>query len=147
MDLEAIKKEWEEDSHIPIHQLDETSRRTPILHSKYLHMRSMAKFKLERAEYDLSILELQKWKYYNGKMDEDELRATGWDLDPFDGLKVLKGDMDLYYKADPELQKAKERIAYYKEIISTLTDYVDSLKWRHQSIKNMIDWRRFEAGG
>jgi hypothetical protein len=147
MDLESIQQEWKEDCDIPKHQLDEISRQTPMLHAKYMRYRSLAKLQIERAENSQKTLLLQKWKYYNGKMDEEELRSTGWDLDPLNGLKVLKGDMDLYYDADPEIQKSKERLAYLKEVLNTTTEIVDTLKWRHQTIKNMIDWRKFEAGG
>ena len=80
-------------------------------------------------------------------MDEAEIVATGWDLDPLNGLKVLKGDMDLYYDSDKEIQESEADIAYYKMMIDTLTDIVDSLKWRHQTIGNMIKWKQFEAGG
>jgi hypothetical protein len=55
--------------------------------------------------------------------------------------------MEYYYNADPEIQRSVEKIEYYKTIISTLTDIVDNLKWRHQTIGNMIRWRQFEAGG
>jgi hypothetical protein len=79
-------------------------------------------------------------------MDEGRLRELGWDPDPFNGLKILKGDMDYYYNSDPEIQASEEKIAYNKTLISTLTDIVDTLKWRHQTIKNMISWRQFEAG-
>jgi hypothetical protein len=147
MDLDSIQKEWAEDCEIPQHQLDEVSRQTPSLHAKYLQYLSLAKLQLKRAENSQKTLLLQKWKYYNGKMDQEELVATGWDLDPFGGLKILKGDMDLYYDADPEIQKSEERIAYLKVVIDTLKDIVDTLKWRHQTVKNMIEWRKFEAGG
>ncbi len=147
MDLDSIQKEWAEDCEIPQHQLDEVSRQTPSLHAKYLQYLSLAKLQLKRAENSQKTLLLQKWKYYNGKMDQEELVATGWELDPFNGLKILKGDMDLYYDADPEIQKSEERIAYLKVVIDTLKDIVDTLKWRHQTVKNMIEWRKFEAGG
>ena len=146
LDLESILSEWKEDSSIPQHQLDEVSRNTPNLHAKYLQYLSLTKLQLKRAEHSQKSLLLQKWKYYNGKMDEEELRATGWDLDPFDGLKVLKGDMDLYYDADPEIQKSEEKIQYYNTIIDTLKEIVQSLNWRHQTIGNMIRYRAFEAG-
>jgi c-di-GMP-related signal transduction protein len=146
LDLESILSEWKEDSQIPQHQLDEVSRHTPSLHAKYLQYLSLTKLQLKRAEHSQKSLLLQKWKYYNGKMDEEELRATGWDLDPFDGLKVLKGDMDLYYDADPEIQKSEEKIQYYNTIIDTLKEIVQSLNWRHQTIGNMIRYRAFEAG-
>jgi len=89
----------------------------------------------------------QKWLYYNGKMSQEEILASGWEPDPFNGLKILKGEMEYYYNADPEIQRSVEKIEYYKTIISTLTDIVDNLKWRHQTIGNMIRWRQFEAGG
>ena len=85
--------------------------------------------------------------YYNGKMDQQTIESKGWDYDPFDGLKVLKGDMDHYYNADPEIQKSKQKIAYLKTIIDTLKEILDNLKWRHSTIKNMIEWRRYQAGG
>lgn len=147
INLENILKEWEEDCTIPQHQLDEVSRQTPSLHAKYLQYHALSKLQLKRSENNQKILLKQKWLYYNGKMDEQELRATGWDLDPFNGLKVLKGDMDLYYDSDPEIQKSEEMIAYHKTLTETLSSIVDTLKWRHQTVKNIIEWRKFEAGG
>ena len=84
-----------------------------------------------------------------GMMDEaikDTVKEKGWEPDPFDGLKILKGEMDYYYDSDPEIQKSEEKIHYYKTMVDTLLNIVDTLKWRHQTIKNMIDWKKFESG-
>jgi len=54
--------------------------------------------------------------------------------------------MDHYYDADTDIQKSEEKIAYYKTILETLKEIIDNLRWRHQTIKNMISWRMFEAG-
>lgn len=139
-------KEWEEDCNIPQHQLDEVSRRTPSLHAKYLQYLSLTKLQLKREESKQHILLKQKWLYYNGKMDQKTLMELGWNPDPFEGLKVLKGEMEYYYNSDPEIQASEEKITYYKTLINTLTEIVDSLKWRHQTIGNIIKWRQFEAG-
>ena len=147
LDLESILNEWKEDSVIGSHKLDDVSQQTPALHAKYLAYLSLTKLQLKRAENKQMELLKQKWLYYNGKMDEAELKATGWDLDPFNGLKILNGDMEYYYNADPEVQRSTEKVEYLKTIISTLTEIVDNLKWRHQTIGNMIRWRQFEAGG
>lgn len=147
LDLESILNEWKDDSVIGSHKLDDVSQQTPALHAKYLAYLSLTKLQLKRAENKQMELLKQKWLYYNGKMDEAELKATGWDLDPFNGLKILKGDMEYYYNADPEIQRSTEKVEYLKTIISTLTEIVDNLKWRHQTIGNMIRWRQFEAGG
>ena len=87
-----------------------------------------------------------KWLYYNGKMDRETLEEKGWEPDPFDGLKILKGEMDYYYDSDPEIQKSEEKIQYWKTTIDTLTEIIDNLKWRHQTISNIIKWKQFESG-
>ena len=67
--------------------------------------------------------------------------------DPYKGgTKPLKGDMDYYYDADPEIQKSEEKIQYYKTIVDTLTEIIDNLKWRHQTISNIIRWKQFQSG-
>ena len=147
IDLESILKEWQEDCTISQHQLDEVSRQTPSLHAKYLQYLALAKLQLKRSENNQKTLLKQKFLYYNGKMSQEEILASGWDLDPFNGLRMLKGEMDYYYDSDPEIQKSEEKILYHKTLIESLSNIVDTLKWRHQTIKNMIDWRKFEAGG
>ena len=93
------------------------------------------------------VLLKEKWLYYNGKFSEEEISEKGWSPDPFNGLKILKGEMDYYYDADPEIQKSEEKIEYYKNTVSVLTEIVDTIKWRHQTIGNMIKWKVFESGG
>ena len=95
---------------------------------------------------DQKTLLKEKWLYYNGKMDQETIEELNWAPDPFDGLKILKGDMDYYYDSDPEIQRSEEKIQYYKTLIDTLVDIVDNIKWRHQTIGNIIKWRQFESG-
>jgi len=147
MNLEDILDQWSKECVIDKISLDETSRNTPKLHAKYLQLLSHAKLLLKRAEASQKILLKDKWLYYNGKLDKETIESKGWKHDPFDGLKILKGEMDYYYDADPDIQKSEEKIQYYKTIIETLTEIVDSLKWRHQTIGNIIRWKQFEAGG
>lgn len=146
LDLELILSEWKTDCQIPTHQLDETSRQTPMLHAKYLHYLSTAKLSLKRAEHSQKDLLKDKWLYYNGKMDEDAIKSKGWEPDPFNGLRILKGEMEHYYDSDPEIQRSEEKIAYLKTVIDTLNEIVNNLNWRHQTIGNMIRWKQFEAG-
>ena len=137
---------WQKDCIIDNYQLDETSRQTPILHSKYIQLWSTAKLELRRTEFEQKRLLKEKWLYYNGKMDQKTIEEKGWVADPFDGLKILKGEMDYYYDSDPEIQKSEEKIQYWKTVVSTLQEIIDNLKWRHQTISNMIRWKQFESG-
>lgn len=144
--LDAILQMWEKDSKIDTMSLDETSRQTPALHAKYLPLLSEAKMQLKRAEMEQKSLLKDKWLYYNGKMTKEQIEERGWQFDPFEGLKVLKGEMDYYYDADIDIQKSELKIQQWKIVVETLTEIVDNIKWRHQTIGNMIKWRMFEAG-
>jgi len=146
MDLKDILSMWEEDSKIPSAHLDETSRNTPALHSKYLSILADAKLRMKDAEFKQKILRKDKWLYYNGKLDQKSIEEKGWDPDPFNGLKILKGEMEHYYESDPELQQSEAKIQYIKTVIDTLSEIINNLNWRHQTIKNMIDYKKFEAG-
>ena len=144
-ELNLIHGMWKQDCIID-GKLDEASQQTPVLHSKYLHLLSEAKMMLKKAEFEQKNLLRDKWLYYNGKMDRDQLDKKGWVADPFDGLKILKGDMDYYYDSDPEIQQSIEKITYWKTIIDTLSDIMENIKWRHQTIGNIIKWKQFESG-
>jgi hypothetical protein len=147
MNLESVLEMWKKDSQIEQYNLDETSRNTPQLHAKYLELLSIAKLQMKKAEHTQKSLLHKKWLYYNGKMSQEEIVELGWEFDPFNGLKVLKGEMEYYYNSDIDIQKSEEKRTYYKTLIETLTEIVTNLNWRHQTVGNMIKWRQFEAGG
>ena len=145
--LEEVLEAWSADSQLPRNGLDEASRATPSLHAKYLTILSKTKLRLKKAEMDQKSLLKLKWLWYNGKMDENQIKDLGWDFDPLNGLKIMKGEMDYYYDSDKEIQESELKIQYLKTMIDTLNEIVDTLRWRHQTIGNMIKWKVFEAGG
>jgi len=147
MTLEELLNQWAIDSLIEKSSLDEVSRKTPALHAKYLSLLANAKLKMKKCEMDQKTLLKEKWLWYNGKMSEEKIKDLGWDPDPLDGLKIMKGEMDHYYDADKEIQASELKIQYLKTMIDTLNEIVNNLNWRHQTIGNMIKWRQFEAGG
>lgn len=137
---------WAKDCVIDNNKLDESSRQAPLLHAKYLELLSTYKLQLRRAEFAQKSLLKDKWLWYNGKMDHDQILEKGWDPDPFNGLKILKGEMDHYYDTDPEIQESELKIEYYKNVIDTLSEIISNVNWRHQTIGNMIKWKQFESG-
>lgn len=147
INLENILESWEKDSFIDENNLSSSTVDIAKMHSKYLQLLSVAKLQLKKAELNQKTLLKDKWLYYNGKMSGDEIQEKGWDFDPFNGLKVMKGEMDYYYNSDIDIQKSEEKIAYRKTIVDTLQEIVETLRWRHQSISNIIKWKQFENGG
>jgi DNA-directed RNA polymerase specialized sigma54-like protein len=146
MNLEYILAEWKKDSVIEMNELDASSIETPRLHAKYLEIMSTYKLKLKDAEFKQKELMKWKWLWYNGKMSQEEIKRFGWDPDPFDGLKILKGDMAHYVESDPELVESEAKISYLQTCIDTLKEILENLKWRHQTIRNVIEWKKFSAG-
>ena len=138
---------WKKDSEIDDVRLDEASKKSASLHSKYLELLSIYKLQLKKKEGEFNILLKNKWLWYNGKLSKPQIDALGWEYDALNGLKILKGEMDYYYNSDPHIQEAKARIDYFKTTIDTLEEIINTLRWRHSVVKNMIDWRRFESGG
>lgn len=147
INLENILESWKKDSIIDENNLSNSTVNIVKMHSKYLQLLSIAKLQLKKAELNQKTLLKDKWLYYNGKMSGEEIQAKGWDFDPFNGLKVMKGEMDYYYNSDIDIQKSEEKIAYHKTIVDTLQEIVETLRWRHQSISNIIKWKQFENGG
>jgi len=144
--LENIIEMWKKDSVIDEMNLGDASRESAKLHSKYLELYSVNKLKLKKQELDFKVLLRDKWSHYNGKLSKEEIDEKGWDYDPMNGLTVLKGDMDKWYDADPLIQNAQLKIQYTQEICDTLKEIMDNIKWRHQSIRNAIDWHKFTSG-
>ncbi len=145
--LENILEEWQEDCQIDENNLDISSIEIAKLHAKYLEMLSITKLKLKKTELNQKILLKEKWLYYNGKLTEDELIEKGWEFDPFRGMKIMKGDMNRYYDSDIDIQQSEEKVIYFKTTVETLTEIVDTLRWKHQTISNIIKWKMFQAGG
>jgi glycerophosphoryl diester phosphodiesterase len=146
MMLNDILEMWKKDSVIDEMTLDESSRESAKLHSKYLELLSVARLRLKKLELEFKPLLRDKFLHYGGKLSQEEMDQKKWDYDPLNGLTVLKGDLDKWYDADPIIQEHQSKIIYQEELVSTLKEILDNIKWRHQTIKNMIEWRKFTSG-
>lgn len=147
MNLEDILNDWKKDCVIDESHLDKSSIDIAKLHAKYLQLLSISKLQLKKTELKQKILLKDKWLYYNDKMTQEQIEEKGWEYDPFNGMKVMKGDMNHYYDSDIDIQKSEERVTYYKTLVETLQEIVTNINWKHQTIGNIIKWKQFEAGG
>jgi len=147
MNIEEVLKMWKEDSIIDDLKLDDTTIKMARIHSKYLELITIARMRRKKKDLEYKTLLKDKWLYYNGKLSQDEMDMKGWEYDPFGGLnKPLKGDMNYYYDSDTDIQKAQAALEYDKVLIETLEEIMNTIRWRHQNIGNIIKWRSFEAG-
>jgi len=144
--LSDIQDMWKKDCQIDDIELDKSSLQVPVLHAKYSEILANQKLIQIRYENQLKDLQKDKWLWYTGKLSQEEIQEKNWDYDPFNGLTILKSDYDKFFGADRDIQKAIEKMEYCKIVVDYLQDIVSQLTWRHQTIKNIIEWRRFMAG-
>ena len=146
MTLDEIKAEWKKDVEIDDIELDKSSLDVPKLHAKYSELLTNNIISLKNLQFKYQILRKDKWLWFNGKIDDDRIKELGWNPDPFDGLKIMKNDMNVFFDADPDLQKIRAQIEYLTEVVDFIKRCMDNITWRHQTIKNTIEWRKFMAG-
>ena len=144
--LSDIQKMWKKDCLIDDIELDASSLQVPKLHAKYSEILSNQKLIQIRYEQQLKTLQKDKWLWYTGKLSQEEIQKKNWDYDPFNGLTILKSDYDKFFGADKDIQTALEKLEICKVTVNYLQDIVSQLTWRHQTIKNIIEWRKFMAG-
>ena len=95
---------------------------------------------LSKADAELNVIKREKWEYYTGKADPSVYKEK-----PFD-LKVLKADVHIYMDSDDELQKADQKAAYLKQVVTYLEQVLRSINNRTFLIKNAIEWKKFTSG-
>jgi hypothetical protein len=146
MNLKQIQEMWKSDCPIDDIELDASSLEVPKLHAKYSELLSDKKLEVIRYERQMKELDKDKWLWYGGKMSRDKIEENNWDYDPFGGLTVLKSDYPKFTGADKEIQDLNDKLEYLRVTVEALSDIVSQITWRHQTIKNIIEWRKFMAG-
>jgi len=146
MTLDELKKQWKEDCEIDDIELDNASLEVPKLHAKYSELLTDSIVALKGTQLEYKLLLKDKWMWFNGKMDEDRINELGWSHDPFDGLKIMKNDINIFMDADEDVMRIRTKIDYLQEKIDFVKRCMENITWRHQTIKNTIEWRKFMSG-
>ena len=140
MDLNTLQEEVDKDIKIKSDSLDIESLRIPELHNKYLKHYNRFQLVLRKTETDYKEVYKEKWEYYTGKASAEVYKEN-----PFD-LKILKADIPTYLESDKDLIELQHKISYNKTIVTYLEQVLRSINNRTFTIKNAIEWKKFEAG-
>ena len=146
MTLDELKLEWSKVCEIDDIELDKSSLEVPKLHAKYSELLTDSIVSLKGKQLEYKLLLKDKWLWFNGKMDEERVKELGWVADPFDGLKIMKNDINIFMDSDPDIMKIRTQMDYLQEKIEFIKRAMDNITWRHQTIKNTIEWRKFMSG-
>jgi hypothetical protein len=142
MKLDELMDLWERDSKIDKTDPSMEIIRIPVLHNHYNKHLTLHNLAVKRAILEIAALRRVKWMYYNGKMDEDELRKHGWEPFPF----TLKSDLAVYMEGDEDMSKMMRKKAYHEEASNFCLNVMKELNSRTYQLRAYIDWERFVAG-
>lgn len=137
-------EEWEKDSSIQIISLTKCSAETPLLHAKYLRELIAAKSLKRKFEVELINLFRNKKRYFYGELTRDELTEFGWPQ--YQGIKPLKSEIKEMIEMEPDYIDLETKFTTAESKVSFLENVLDSLKNRNWTIKNIIEWEKFQNG-
>lgn len=142
--LDALIKEWSKDAHIDETELGRHSINLAKMHSKYLSL--LVQNNIDRSKLEVAYNNLRQVKsdYYNGLLDQEQLRELGWE--PF-ALKLTKSGVEHRISTDKELIDILLKKVIYDEYSEACKSILNEIKSMHYSIRAAIDWQRFINGG
>jgi hypothetical protein len=141
-DLEKVISEWKKDSKVDTLDVGNEILRIPNLHSKYLEYMTRHSIRRSNTEKIYDRLHKLKWRYYTGKIDEEELKKLGWE--PFNFL--LKSDINIYMNGDLDIIEIKKQISLHDEIIRMCESILKELHSRTFQLKSYIEYEKFIHG-
>jgi len=141
--IEEIESLWSEDSIITDIDLSREASKIPQLHAKYYKIYIREKMILLKYRNEYKKLKLEKHEFLINPT-EDKFN-DGWKL-PAQG-KILKNEIHTYLDGDDLILQQELKIGIQEEKVTFLKSIIDSINTRNFIIKNMIEDRRFMAGG
>jgi hypothetical protein len=141
MNLDEIQEMWQRDSVIDPDNLHDESLKIPQLHAKYYTIYNTITLLREKARETYSKVRLERYNYYTGKAP-----AEVYEKDPFPYKVRDKEALQRHLDADERLNKIDLKIRYYDIMLKFLEEVIKMISNRNYSIKNAIDWNRFQAG-
>lgn len=143
MKINDIFSLWDVDSKIDRQELGEEAIKISILHSKYYKIYVNEKLALKKYEIELKQLKLEKFEFYTQGPTKEQIEK-GWKL-PTIG-RIVRGDVDRYLEADPDIVQYTLKIAVQNEKIDLLESIIRTLRDRNFNIRAAIDWAKFQSG-
>jgi hypothetical protein len=141
MNLEDIQEMWNKDSIIDPDNLHNESIIIPQLHAKYYTFYNTIMLLREKARDQYSRVKLERYNYYSGKA-----LAEVYAEEPFPYKVRDKEALQRHMDADEKLSKVDLKIRYYDITLKFLEEVIKMITNRNYSIKNSIDFMKFQAG-
>ena len=139
MTLQEILDLVEKNSDIPA-DLDKASRAIPQLHARFINLKAQENSQMQALKLQFDEVYRDTWVFYSGKAEPKVYKENNFDL------RLLKGDIDKFINADPELMKIKSKIEMQKIKIEAIDEFIKGLHSRQWNIKNILDYLKYTQG-
>lgn len=135
MTLDEYQDMAEEDCKLDHNKLDRKAAEIPVITAKYLRFLSKEKIKLKALEQQRSMIFRERYSYYAGYAEECYAYV------------LQKSEVKVFLEGDEDLLEAEAKLEIQKEIVNYLTEVINILNRMGFSIKNWIDFNKFQSGG
>lgn len=145
MTMEKLLSEWAVDGGDLDHTnpIGETVRLAKV-HAKYMNLWFGTAAAMRREDAKYKKFKQAKAEWYMGTMPQEELKEMGWK--PYQG-RILKADVAKYVDSDPEVIDMGIRLGDLTGRVQFLEMAIKQINALSFSIKNIIEWNKFQAGG
>lgn len=139
--LKDLKLQWADDCQIELDKLDETSKKSQLLHSKYLNLmydeRETNRVLLRKRKKLANVLS----QYYSGAIDGRDINR-----EPFQQKLSTKSKIDSFIDADDEMIDLDEEIADSNDKILFIKDVITAINSWTYVIGNAINFMKWSGG-
>lgn len=147
IDEDKLLAEWEIDAKLDKSDLTTETLRIASLHPKYLRLLMEAKRAKDRSEQIFNKTKHLMIQYYQGVMTKAEMDKYKLKYDPYKGAsKPLKTNMWPWIDNDARVVKAAGDLNKHKDMVSAIEEIINTIRWRHNAVKNINDIKKFDAG-
>lgn len=143
MSINEIETEWAKDSRLG-NDMQEEITRTASLHSKWYEKLNSARRALLTVDVEIQKFTNVLESFYSRTMTLQEMKQFGFEELP--SVRLVKGDLDKAVSNHQKMIELKVRRGLAIDKIKFLEDIIKSVHARGFLIRDMIEWKKFQAG-
>lgn len=141
---DELSEMWAADSDIDSNDITGEVQKLSKLHSKYYKLYIEETLRAKKIETTKQKLMSDKYDYYSGVMDIEEIRERGWK--PLPKL-ILKNDVQRHVDNDEQVIELTLKLAYAKSVVDYLESITKMISNRGYNLRLIFDFERFRSGG
>ena len=147
IDEDTLLAEWEVDARLNKSDLTEETLRIASLHPKYLRLLMEGKRHRAKCEEVYNKTKHLITLYYQGVLTKEEQEKYKLKPDPYNGAaKPLKSNMVAWIENDSRVLHVTKKLKEAGDIVNAIEEIINTIRWRHNAIKNINDVNKFDAG-